>query len=226
MDNYYTYMRISTKEEKAKQRFSRQESALKHYATKNNIEYLIEFKEDISGKSFDGRNEWKKLERIVQPGDYIVMKDVCRFTREAENGYNKYMSLMNKGVNLVFLDNPTISTDYIKNLLNIAETQDLIARESTKFIAKILLIAELDRAEKERLVISQRTRDGMAASPNKAGRKVGHLDKMTPALEADIRRYLRDRTIKQVDLLKKYKISRNTLRKYIAYTVKELSTSS
>lgn len=220
MDNYYTYMRISTKEEKAKQRFSRQESALKHYATKNNIEYLIEFKEDISGKSFDGRNEWKKLERIVQPGDYIVMKDVCRFTREAENGYNKYMSLMNKGVNLIFLDNPTISTDYIKNLLNIAETQDLIARESTKFIAKILLIAELDRAEKERLVISQRTRDGMAASPNKAGRKVGHLDKMTPALEEDIRRYLRDRTVKQVDLLKKYKISRNTLRKYIAYTAK------
>lgn len=220
MDNYYTYMRISTKEEKAKQRFSRQESALKHYATKNNIEYLIEFKEDISGKSFDGRNEWKKLERIVQPGDYIVMKDVCRFTREAENGYNKYMSLMNKGVNLIFLDNPTISTDYIKNLLNIAETQDLIARESTKFIAKILLIAELDRAEKERLVLSQRTRDGMAASPNKAGRKVGHLDKMTPALEEDIRRYLRDRTVKQVDLLKKYKISRNTLRKYIAYTAK------
>lgn len=220
MDNYYTYMRISTKEEKAKQRFSRQESALKHYATKNNIEYLIEFKEDISGKSFDGRNEWKKLERIVQPGDYIVMKDVCRFTREAENGYNKYMSLMNKGVNLIFLDNPTISTDYIKNLLNIAETQDLIARESTKFIAKILLIAELDRAEKERLVISQRTRDGMAASPNKAGRKVGHLDKMTPALEEDIRRYLRDRTVKQVDLLKKHKISRNTLRKYIAYTAK------
>lgn len=220
MDNYYTYMRISTKEEKAKQRFSRQESALKHYALKNNIEYLIEFKEDISGKSFDGRNEWKKLERIVQPGDYIVMKDVCRFTREAENGYNKYMSLMNKGVNLVFLDNPTISTDYIKNLLNIAETQDLIARESTKFIAKILLIAELDRAEKERLVISQRTRDGMAASPNKAGRKVGHLDKMTPALEEDIRRYLRDRTVRQVDLLKKYKISRNTLRKYITYTAK------
>ena len=221
MDNYYTYMRISTKEEKAKQRFSRQESALKHYATKNNIEYLIEFKEDISGKSFDGRNEWKKLERIVQPGDYIVMKDVCRFTREAENGYNKYMSLMNKGVNLIFLDNPTISTDYIKNLLNIAETQDLIARESTKFIAKILLIAELDRAEKERLVISQRTRDGMAASPNKAGRKVGHLDKMTPALEEDIRRYLRDRTVKQVDLLKKYKISRNTLRKYIDLIAKK-----
>lgn len=216
MSNVYCYMRISTKEERNKQKFTRQENALHTYAKKNNLEYIFEFKDDVSGKSFDGRKEWNRLEKIVQPGDTIVFKDICRFTREAENGYDKYMSLMNKGVNLVFLDNPTVSTEYIKNLLNIAETQDLIARESTKFIAKILLIAELDRAEKERLVLSQRTRDGMAASPNKAGRKIGQLDKMTLTLEEDIGRYLRDRTIKQNDLMKKHRISRNTLRKYIA----------
>ena len=37
---------------------------------------------------------------------------------------------------------------------------------------------------------------------------------MTPALEADIRLYLKDRSIKQVDLMKKHGISRNTLKKY------------
>jgi len=83
-------------------------------------------------------------------------------------------------------------------------------------LVKVLLAAELTRAEQERLTISQRTKDGMAASPNKAGRKVGQLDKMTEALENDIRRYLTDRSIKQVDLMNKYKISRNTLKKYIS----------
>lgn len=34
-----------------------------------------------------------KLERMVHPGDTIVFKDICRFTREAENGYSKYMEL-------------------------------------------------------------------------------------------------------------------------------------
>ena len=56
----------------------------------------------------------------------------------------------------------------------------------------------------------------MAASPNKAGRKLGQLDKMTEALKNDIRRYLTDKSIKQVDLMNKYKISRNTLKKYIS----------
>ena len=41
------------------------------------------------------------------------------------------------------------------------------------------------------------------------------LDKMTEELEADIKAFLNDRTIKQVDLMQKHNISRNTLKKYI-----------
>lgn len=226
MGDYYCYLRISTKEERGKQGYSRQEKALESYARKNHVayQYGFDFRDDESGKSFDNRKEWQKLEKIVSAGDTIVFKDICRFTREAENGYNKYMWLMEKGVNLIFLDNMTVSTDYIKKLLNIAETQDLIARESTKFIAKILLIAELDRAEKERLSISQRTRDGMAARKKQAeenglewhcGRKKGKLDKMSDSLRSDIVEYQSNRAIKQVDLMRKYHISRNTLKKYV-----------
>ena len=40
---------------------------------------------------------------------------------------------------------------------------------------------------------------------------------MTPELEADIRKFLTDRSIKQIDLMNKYNISRNTLKKYIEY---------
>jgi hypothetical protein len=43
-------MRISTKESNDKQSFNRQEKSLKTYAKDNNIEYLIDFKDDISGR--------------------------------------------------------------------------------------------------------------------------------------------------------------------------------
>ena len=41
------------------------------------------------------------------------------------------------------------------------------------------------------------------------------LDKMTDELEKDIKEYLDDMSIKQVDLMKKHGVSRNTLKKYI-----------
>jgi len=40
---------------------------------------------------------------------------------------------------------------------------------------------------------------------------------MSPELETDIKKFLTDRSIKQIDLMNKYNISRNTLKKYIEY---------
>lgn len=214
MGNVYAYMRISTQEDREKQKYSRQEKSLASYAEKNQIEYVFQFREDVSGKSFKNRTEWKRLEKIVQPGDTVIFKDISRFTREAEAGYTKYMELMDKGVELIFIDNQTISTPYIKQLLNIAKEQKLIARISLENTVKLLLMVELDRAEQERQIISQRTKDGMAASPNKAGRKPGQLDKMTDELQADIALYLADRSVKAVDIMNKHSISRNTFKKY------------
>lgn len=216
MGNYFSYMRISTKEERGKQKYTRQEKSLQRYARTKNIDYVFEFKEDASGKSFTNRSEWNRLEKIIQPNDTIVFKDITRFTRESENGYIKYMELMEKGIHLIFLDNPTLSTGYIKDLISTAKNMNFLEKTINEMLVKVLLAAELTRAEEERLTISQRTKDGMAASPNKAGRKLGQLDKMSDALKADIEVYLSDRSIKQVDLMNKYKISRNTLKKYIS----------
>lgn len=84
-----------------------------------------------------------------------------------------------------------------------------------EFIIKLLIVTELDRVEKERKTIVKRIVDGINASDKKSGRKEGQLDKMTPELEADIKKFLADRSIKQVDLMKKYNLSRNTLKKYV-----------
>lgn len=214
MANTYNYQRISTKEERAKQKFDRQEKSLEAYAKANGIEYLLSFKDDATGATFE-RGQWQKLESIVQTGDTIVFKDISRFTREAENGYKKYMELMNKGVNLVFIDNPTISTDYIKSMMHVAEQQDLVAKTALESTIKLLIIVELDRVQKEREIFVKRVKDGIKASPKKSGRKHNQLDKMTDELEADIKEFLKDRSIKQVDLMKKHNISRNTLKKYV-----------
>lgn len=215
MGNCYSYMRISTEEERGKQRFTRQENAIQKYAEDNGIELLLQFREDKSGKSFDGRQEWHKLESILHEGDTVIMKDLCRFTREAETGYNKYMELLNKGVELIFIDNTTVSTPYIKNLLSIAKEQNLVVMTALESIVKLLLIVELDRAEQERLITVQRIKDGIKASPKQSGRKVGQLDKMSEALKSDIKALNQDRTIKYVDIMRKHNISRNTLKKYI-----------
>ena len=216
MCKVFAYMRISTKEERGKQKFTRQEQAIERWCKENDAEITDRriYKDDASGKSFD-RKAWKELESDVQTGDTIVFKDICRFTREYEKGYQKYMELLNKGINLVFIDNPTIGTEYIKNMIGIAEKQEnRIAKKSLKDTIELLILVELDRAEKEREITVKRIKDGIRASEKKSGRKEGQLDKMTPELEADIRNFLTDRSIKQVDLMKKHNLSRNTLKKY------------
>lgn len=216
MNNYFAYMRISTKEERQIQRYARQENSIEKFAKENGIEYIYVAKEDESGKSFDNRKEWNKLERLLQNGDTIVFKDISRFTRETENGYKKYNELLQKGIDLIFIDNPTVSTPYIKKMLNVAEQQNIVARTALDSTVKLLLIVELDRVEKEREIFIQRVTDGIKASPKKSGRKTGTPDKLTDDLKADIKQYINDRNIKQTDLMKKHNISRNTLKKYIA----------
>lgn len=221
MCNIYSYERISTKEKRGLQSFNRQDKALERYAKEINKEYLLQFKEDVSGKNFTDRKEWNKLESILKPTDIIVFKDISRFTREAENGYKKYMELLEKGVDLIFIDNPTVSTPYIKQLLSVAKEQNLVAKTSLESTVKLLLIVELDRVQTERELTIKRIKDGIAASNKKSGRKTGNLDKMSDDLKIDIERYLTDRNIKQIDLMKKHNISRNTLKKYAELIQKE-----
>ena len=216
MNNTYFYMRISTKEASDKQSFQRQNKALEKYAEINNLKYNSRtvFKDDISGATFD-RDDWKALESILKEGDTIIFKEISRFTRQAEEGYEKYMELMDNGINLIFLDNPTVSTDYIRQLTNIADSQQLVTKTALEGTIKLLLIVELDRVQQEREIFIKRIKQGIEASPNKSGRKFGQLDKMSDELKDDIKLFLIDRSIKQVDLMKKHNISRNTLKKYI-----------
>ena len=132
------------------------------------------------------------------------------------------MELLGKGINLVFLDNQTVSSDYIMNLMEVAQNQQRIAKKALENTVELLIMVELDRVEKERETIAKRISDGIKASNKKNGRKAGQLDKMTEELREDLKKFMTDRSIKQVDLMKKHNISRNTLKKYIEVIKEEV----
>ncbi len=215
MGNYYSYKRISTDSER--QNFNRQIKSLEKYASEHKIEYLLEFTEEKSAKNFSDRPQFMKLDKLLQAGDTVVFKDLSRFTREAENGYKKYMEWLQRDISIVFIDNPTISSDYIRQMISLANKQDLVTKTAMEGVIKLLLMVELDRAEQQRRYISKAITDGIAASEKKSGRKPGHLDKMTPELQADIELYLQDRSITQIELMNRHNVCRNTLKRYIAY---------
>lgn len=127
------------------------------------------------------------------------------------------LTWLDRDINIIFIDNPTVSSDYIKHMTVIAKEQDIVTKTAMESVIKLLLIVELDRAEQQRRYISKAITDGIAANDKKNGRKVGQLDKMTDNLQSDIELYLCDRTVTQIELMKKHDISRNTLKKYIAY---------
>ena len=122
---------------------------------------------------------------------------------------------MNKEVNLIFLDNPTVSTDYIKQLTNIANSQQLVTKTALEGTIKLLLIVELDRVQQEREIIVKRIKQGIAASDKAGGRRRGSLAKLSDDLKNDIKKLLQDRNIKYSEVMKAHNISRNTLKKYI-----------
>ena len=222
MGTVYAYQRISTAEEHGKQKFARQDKALHRYCQEQKIEFDYDhdiYRDDRSGKTFEGRSGWRALDRRVVSGDTIIFKDICRFSRNVDEGLKKYMDLRQRNVTMVFIDNPTLNTDYIDGMDAAKEDclrrKDNVTALTLDFIIRLLLTVELDRAEKEREITVQRIRDGISASAKKSGRPVGNLDKMTPELRADIIQYFGDRKIRQIDLMKKHDISRNTLRKYI-----------
>ena len=57
------------------------------------------------------------LLKLVKEGDTIVFDSVSRMSGNADEGFNAYEELYNRGVSLVFLKEPHINTDTYKQAL-------------------------------------------------------------------------------------------------------------
>lgn len=159
MGKIYGYARVSTK----KQSIVRQiRNIEKMYPT------AIIVQETYSGRYMD-RKEWCKLLRIIKSKDCIVFDSVSRMSRDAEEGFRIYKELYDKGVDLVFIKEPHISTTTYKKAIDnhIAMTGtvvDYILEGVNKYL---LALAEeqirlaFEQAEKEVEDLRQRTREGI-----------------------------------------------------------------
>lgn len=228
MNKIYGYCRISTN----KQNIERQHrNILEVYSN------AIIIDEEFTGTKIQGRKEFNKLLNIISEGDTIIFDSVSRMSRNADEGYQLYEQLFNKGVELVFLKEQHINTSTYKKALtnNISLTGtdvDFILEGINKYLlalAKEQIKLAFIQSEKEVTDLHQRTKEGIETARlngKQIGRKKGIKLTTKKSIEAkeQILKYSKDfkGTLSDVEAMKLIGLARNTYYKYKKELVQEL----
>lgn len=224
----YGYCRISTK----KQNIERQERNIKE-------EYpgAIIIKEEYTGTKIDGRKEFNKLLKNVKKNDTIVFDSVSRFSRNAEEGFQLYKELFNKGVELIFLKEPHINTTTYKKAIsnNIKMTGTAVDSILKGINEYLMTLAEEQiklafmQSEKEVKDLRQRTKEGLLTAKLN-GKQVGNVKgtklttKKSLKAKEEIKKYSKDfnGSLNDVEVIKLIGISRNSYYKYKRELIEEV----
>ena len=110
----YAYCRVSTPHQKLQRQIT---NILDKYPS------AIVWKEHFTGTTQD-RPVWEKLISTITEGSTIIFDSVSRMSRNAEEGFKDYKSLYERGITLIFLNEPMINTEVFeatkKNLLSVS----------------------------------------------------------------------------------------------------------
>ena len=143
--------------------------------------------EAFTGTKLEGRKEFEKILKAVKSGDMIVFDSVSRMSRNADEGFALYQTLLQQGVDLVFLKEPHINTavyrEAAEKQIDTIQTGDeatdeLLAAITAGINRYMLRLAErqiqlaFDQAQKEVDDLHQRTREGIATA-KLAGKQIG-----------------------------------------------------
>ena len=222
----YGYCRISTK----KQNIERQIRNIK--SAYNNA---VIVSEAYTGTSFN-RKEWNKLMSKIKSGDTIVFDSVSRMSRNAEDGFNTYEELFNKGIELVFLKEQHINTETYKRAIN-ANIQltgtnvDFILEGINKYLlalAKEQIKIAFEQSAKEVEDLHQRTKEGIETA-RLNGKQIGRtsgaklVTKKEITTKEQIKKYSKDfdGLLTDIEVMKIAGVSRNTYYKYKKELVSE-----
>lgn len=186
----YGYARISTK----KQNIERQIRNIKA-----SYPEVVIVQEVYTGTKFQERKEFVKLEKKAQAGDIIVFDAVSRMARNADEGFDIYQKLFERGVDLVFLKEPHVDTSVYKNALDqqiemTGGMVDEIIEGVNKFLmrlAKEQIRIAFEQAEKEVTDLRQRTKEGIQTA-RLQGKQIGQKpgNKLTTKKSIDAKRYI------------------------------------
>ena len=129
------------------------------------------FEEAFTGTKIK-RPEFSRLLRAVSPGDTIIFDEVSRMSRNAEEGFNLYRELYEKGVNLVFLSNPLVNTELYRKAAQVPETGNKDFDETLRVGINQFLIRlsenqfrlAFEKSQEEVEHLHRRTSEGMKAA--------------------------------------------------------------
>lgn len=174
----HAYTRVSTPHQKLQRQIT---NILDKYPS------AIVWKEHFTGTTQD-RPVWEKLISTITEGSTIIFDSVSRMSRNAEEGFKDYKSLYERGITLIFLNEPMINTEVFeatkKNLLSVSvetgnEAVDNFFKGNIELINNFLMaLAEqqiktaFEQSEKEVLDLHTRISEGIREA-KKNGVKVG-----------------------------------------------------
>ena len=224
----YGYVRIST----MKQSIERQIRNIR-----DQYPDAIIVTDEYTGTKLD-RPGWTKLYKTVKAGDTIIFDEVSRMSRDAEEGFAVYEDLYRRGVNLIFIKEPHISTSVYRQQAEnqIKKIEIETGKEAIdKCLSGIMeavsgLIMDLakeqirlafDQAEKEVEFLHQRTREGIETA-RMNGKQIGQVKgsklttKKSIAAKELIRKHSKDfgGSLEDPDVIKLIDCSRNSYYKY------------
>lgn len=222
MNKIYGYCRISTK----KQSIDRQVRNILASYPEADIRT-----EAYTGTKLEGRTEFNKILDNVREGDTIVFDSVSRMSRNAEEGFELYQELFEKGINLVFLKEQYINTDTYKKQLNnvdLPTTDNKVVnailggvRNALIELAREQIRIAFEQAEKEVKDLQQRTKEGIETARRNGkqiGRKEGTEITTKKSVEAkkQIVKYSKafEGSLNDTEVLKLIEIDRKTYYKY------------
>lgn len=224
----YGYTRISTKQQSIERQIRN---------IKDLYPNAVIIEEVYTGTKIYGRKEFDKLLKKVKSGDTIVFDSVSRMSRNAEEGFELYQELFNKGIELVFIKEAHINTTTYKQALknNIqltGTTVDFILEGINKYLlalAKEQIKLAFIQSEKEVKDLQQRTKEGIETA-RLNGKQIGQvkgtklITKKSIEAKEQIKKYSKDfnGTLKDIEVMKLIGIARNSYYKYKKELIQEL----
>lgn len=192
--------------------------------------------EAFTGTRLEGRKEFERLCKAVKAGDTIVFDSVSRMSRNAEEGFQLYRELLQRGVELKFIKEPFVDTAVYREAaskqINAIQTGDKATDELMNAIVAginkyMLALAEkqiqlaFQQSEKEVSDLHARTREGIETA-RLAGKQIGgitgkklKIKKAEPAKKL-IMKHSRDfnGTLSDGECMRLIGVARNTFYKY------------
>lgn len=161
MDNkIFAYMRISTNNKT--QKVDRQQQTIIEYSIRNGFR-VDEFISDVitGGTKADNRPDYHNMKRQLRSGDTLIISDIDRLGRNADDVIIEIKDLQSKGIRVVALDVPFLN-----------DWEKMNDDSLSKMIIDIFVTLKAHMAQQEKEKIHDRVIQGLDVAKAK-GKKLG-----------------------------------------------------